>query len=363
MSSGRRLRVVAGAGPAVVEVAGDPVAVQDAWVEEYLASKTVRGHADSTLSGAQRTLDAALKLLDGCIWDLTADGLDVVLGGLVQRGLSVSTRRKYASELTGFHRFVRTRKAPLVESSFGVRMVDPVDEFNSAVHVSDEAGMRRVPPTVERLDVFFAFLRGQVETARRYQAAARDYALFRTIYHGGLRVDEAVRLEVGDVHFDRGPFGKLHVRFGKGARTSGPRARWVPMLDRVDEILRWYLNDVRPLAEPTSAVLFCDQGGGALRPNSVRNRLAYLHEMAGVDRSEWFSPHALRHACATHLYERGVDLVAIQQMLGHWQVATTMRYVTPSSTFVEDAYRHAVSQRLAELTASHEGSTGQEESS
>jgi site-specific recombinase XerD len=44
-----------------------------------------------------------------------------------------------------------------------------------------------------------------------------------------------------------------------------------------------------------------------------------------------------------------VDLVAIQQMLGHWHVGTTMRYVQPSSTFVEDAYVRAISDTLAEL--------------
>ena len=53
-------------------------------------------------------------------------------------------------------------------------------------------------------------------------------------------------------------------------------------------------------------------------------------------------------------YERGVDLVAIQQMLGHWHVGTTMRYVTPSATFIEDAYRRAVSGALTSL----EGASG-----
>lgn len=62
-----------------------------------------------------------------------------------------------------------------------------------------------------------------------------------------------------------------------------------------------------------------------------------------------FSPHTLRHACATRNYERGVDLVAIQQMLGHWHVGTTMRYVTPSATFIEDIYRRAVSATVAGL--------------
>jgi site-specific recombinase XerD len=54
-------------------------------------------------------------------------------------------------------------------------------------------------------------------------------------------------------------------------------------------------------------------------------------------------------------YERGVDLVAIQQMLGHWQVATTMRYVSPSATFIEDAWRRAVSGTLGRLGEEGDG--------
>lgn len=54
-------------------------------------------------------------------------------------------------------------------------------------------------------------------------------------------------------------------------------------------------------------------------------------------------------------YERGVDLVAIQQMLGHWQIATTMRYVSPSATFVEDACRRAVSGTLSKLGEDDDG--------
>ena len=55
--------------------------------------------------------------------------------------------------------------------------------------------------------------------------------MYRTLYHAGLRAEEAASLELPDLHFGRGPFGKIHVRFGKGAKTSGPRPRWVPMLD------------------------------------------------------------------------------------------------------------------------------------
>jgi integrase len=102
--------------------------------------------------------------------------------------------------------------------------------------------------------------------------------------------------------------------------------------------------------------LFCDEGGGRIHRGTIRNRLACLlalEQAAAGGGSEpgrvRFSPHSLRHACATRNYERGVDLVAIQQMLGHWHVGTTMRYVTPSATFIEDAYRRAVSGTLAGL--------------
>ncbi len=231
-----------------------------------------------------------------------------------------------------------------------MRLADPLDVFHVGRHVSSESAATRPPPTPERREGFFTFLRERMETARKWTPAARDYALFRTLYHAGLRSEEASRLERQDVHFNRGPFGKLHVRFGKGARTSGPRPRWVPMLDGLDLVLRWFLDDVRGKF-PDSGVLFADESGGALHPGTIRNRLRYLMSLEGRPEAERFSPHAMRRACATHNYERGVDLVAIQQLLGHWTVSSTMRYVRPSATFIEDAYRRAVSGALGELTA------------
>jgi len=120
------------------------------------------------------------------------------------------------------------------------------------------------------------------------------------------------------------------------------------MLDGLDLVLTWYLRDVRAKF-PASPVLFADESGGPLHRGTIRNRLRHLMELEGCPVTDWFSPHALRRACATHNYERGVDLVAIQQMLGHWTVGSTMRYVRPSATFIEDAYRRAVSQTVTEL--------------
>ena len=354
------LRVVQGeAGSVAAEVsrpAPDPVAFQEECLRAFEVSQVARGFSELTIGNGAGTLQRFLAACGRPAWEVTGEDVDRVVGELAAQGLAASTRRLYVQTFKGFHAFLVARKAAAIETAFGVRLADPVDEFNAARHVGADSPSASPPPLPERLEDFFGFLRERVAGARKYAAAGRDYALFRTLYLAGLRADEAAMLDRSDVHFGRGPFGKLHVRFGKGAKTSGPRPRWVPMLDGLDLILRWYLEEIRPRMGDGPA-LFCDEGGGRIHRGTIRNRLACLLELeaaAARARGEHgelsrFSPHALRHACATRNYERGVDLVAIQQMLGHWHVGTTMRYVTPSATFIEDAYRRAVSGALTEL--------------
>lgn len=60
----------------------------------------------------------------------------------------------------------------------------------------------------------------------------------------GLRVSEACKLDLADIKWDLGRFGKLHVRHGKGSRGSGPRERMVPLINGADRTLRWFIEDV-----------------------------------------------------------------------------------------------------------------------
>ncbi|MDM2386971.1 tyrosine-type recombinase/integrase [Mycobacteroides abscessus] len=343
-----RLRVISGEVASVVGTR-DPQRFQAECVEAFVASWTARGFAESTIANDVGVLERMLAALGRPAWEVTADDVDRVVGELASSGRAVSTRRNYLQVFKGFHRFLEVRRAAEIEAAFGVRLACPLDEFNAARHVSDDSPSTEAPPTPERVAGFFEFLKGRIATARKYGPAARDYALFRTLYHAGLRSEEVVMLDRSDVHFGRGTFGKLHVRFGKGARGSGPRPRWVPMLDGLDLVLRWYLDDVRGRF-PDSPVLLCDESGGRMAAATIRNRLRHLMAVEGRPESERFSPHGMRRACATHNYERGVDLVAIQQLLGHWTVASTMRYVRPSETFIEDAYQRAISATLSELT-------------
>lgn len=353
------LRLVrGGAGPAaVIDALVDPVAFQDSCVEAFRVSQAVRGFARTSMENNAGVLDRFLAAVGRPAWEVTAEDVDRVVAGLIEQGLTAATRRGYVQAFKGFHAFLSVRKAGEIETVFGIRLVDPVDDFNAARHVDSSSPSAIAPPDDERMEEFFDFLKQRIAGARKYAVAGRDYALFRTLYLAGLRAQETSSLDRADVHFGRGPFGKIHVRFGKGAKTSGPRPRWVPMLDGLDLILGWYLEEIAPRLGEGPA-LFCDEGGGRISRGTVRNRLAHLLELEqaarGADRPDAaplvrFSPHTLRHACATRNYERGVDLVAIQQMLGHWHVGTTMRYVTPSATFIEDAYRRAVSGTLAEL--------------
>ncbi|MFD0574933.1 tyrosine-type recombinase/integrase [Dactylosporangium darangshiense] len=341
------LRVINGgvvAGP----LPADPWEFQARCVDAFVASWRARGFSQVTIDNDIGLLERTLTALGRPAWDVTAEDVDRVVGELAVAGRKASTRREYVQIFKAFHRFLQVRKAAEIEAGFGVRLICPVDEFNASRHVGDDSPQLMPPPTPERVTEFFEFLKGRIATARKYAPAARDYALFRTLYHAGLRSDEASMLDRPDLHFGRGPFGKLHVRFGKAARTSGPRPRWVPMLDSLDLVLRWFVDDVRGRF-PDSPVLFADESGGRLHRGTIRNRLRRLMQLEGRPDSDWFSPHALRRACATHNYERGVDLVAIQQLLGHWTVSSTMRYVRPSTTFIEDAYRRAVSNTLADL--------------
>ncbi len=342
------LRLVAGT-PLPAPSSLDAQGFETACVDAFVASWSARGFSPVSIENATGVLERFLALLEVPAWEARPDDVDAVVAKLVANGLAASTRRGYVQVFKDFHRFLAVRKSAEIEATFGVVLVDPVDEFNASRHVGDDGSpSAKAPPSPERVEQFFAFLRDRVATARKFAAAGRDYALFRTLYHAGLRADETASLEQADLHFGRGPFGKIHVRFGKAARGSGPRPRWVPMLDHLDLVLRWFVEDVRPKMGPSKA-LFCDEGGGPINRGTIRNRLRYLLEMEGSPPGERFSPHGLRHACATHNYERGMDLVAIQQMLGHWKIGTTMVYVTPSATFIEDSYRRAISATLEDL--------------
>ncbi|MER6401181.1 site-specific integrase [Kitasatospora sp. NPDC001603] len=350
----RHLSLVDGGLAGQVPSAAGPASQTDPWVfqeecaQAFAVTWTVRGFAPSTI----RCYASLLARMPGCfdrpVWEVGPDEVDAMVRTLVVAGRAPGTRRAYVQALRSFLEFLRERRQNQILAWFGVRVGDPVDRFNRSRHTAEGSPLVGAPPTAGRLEDFFAFARHQVAVAPDYRAAARDYALLRTLYRAALRVGETVRLECCDVHLRQGLSGRLHVRFGKAANTSGPRPRWTPMLDGLEQILAWYLADIRPLF-PDTPVLFPDPSGAPLKPEAVRDRLARLLDLEDRPAPERFTPHTLRRACATHQYEQGMDLIAVQQLLGHRHIASTMAYVKPSARFAEDAWQRATVAAVADL--------------
>jgi integrase len=121
----------------------------------------------------------------------------------------------------------------------------PVDEMNRP-RGGGRAALR-IPPEAGQVDRLFAGWREELATCRKFAPAARNYAAARLMAEVGLRINEARCLDLDDVRWDLGRFGKLHVRHGKGARGSGPRERMVPLINGAGRTLRWFIEDVRGL--------------------------------------------------------------------------------------------------------------------
>jgi integrase/recombinase XerC len=143
---------------------------------------------------------------------------------------------------------------------------------------------------------------------------ARDVALFTLLYGTGLRISEALALNISDA-----PAAHATLRvLGKGQKH-----RLVPILPAVaDAIAAWL--PLHPCAHNPQAPLFIGTRGNRLDPAVAQRTLRHFRRLAGLP--EHATPHALRHSFATHLLAGGADLRAIQDLLGHASLSTTQRY-------------------------------------
>jgi integrase/recombinase XerD len=129
-----------------------------------VASWTVRGFSDTTISNDVGVLERMLAALGRPAWEVTAEDVDRVVGSLASACRAVSTRRNYLQAFKGCHRFLQVRKAAEIEAVFGVRLCCPVDEFNAARHVGEDSVTVGAPPTPERVDAFFDFCKQRIAT-------------------------------------------------------------------------------------------------------------------------------------------------------------------------------------------------------
>ena len=160
--------------------------------------------------------------------------------------------------------------------------------------------------------------------------AARDVALFTLLYGCGLRIAEALALDVKDAP-RRGGESALRVT-GKGNKQ-----RLVPVLPAVREAMEAWLAE-HPDRRP-DAPLFLGARGARLDPAVAQRSIRNWRRLAGLP--EHATPHALRHSFATHLLGGGADLRAIQELLGHASLSTTQRYTRVDATALLETWQKA----------------------
>lgn len=161
----------------------------------------------------------------------------------------------------------------------------------------------------------------------------RDRALFTLLYGCGLRINEALALDIRDAPRD----GYLRV-IGKGRKE-----RMVPVLDIVETSLNDYRADC-PFAETPERPLFMGERGKRLRQQIAQKALRDLRQALGLP--ETATPHALRHSFATHLLQNGANLREIQELLGHASLSTTQRYTDINAEELMKVYRKAHPRNL-----------------
>jgi tyrosine recombinase XerC len=238
------------------------------------------------------------------------------LAHLSSQGFARTSTARKLSALRSLYRYLRARGAAS-DPTVGIRAPRPERKLPRFLYQSDVEKLLSAPDAGTPLGL-------------------RDRALLEVLYATGLRVSELVSLTAAQVR------GVSEVRvLGKGRKER------IAMLGRpAQDAVARYLEEGRPhlyakRPEQTAEhdFLFVNALGGPLTDRSVR-RVVHRHLLRACAQ-HGIGPHALRHSFATHLLERGADLRAVQELLGHASLATTQIYTHLSRARLREVYDQA----------------------
>ncbi|TVQ13594.1 MAG: site-specific tyrosine recombinase XerD [Bacteroidetes bacterium] len=218
---------------------------------------------------------------------------------IAQLGLSARSQARMISGIRAFFKFL---------------ILEDVVEKNPAAMLALPRLGRKLPQvlSVEEIDQMIATI--DLSNAQ----GQRNRAILEILYGSGLRVSEAVELKISDVFFKE-EFLKIT---GKGNKQ-----RLVPLGSSAAKEMKIYLENHRNQVAVQKGFedhVFLNQRGRKLTRVMIFLVIKGLAEKAGIAKN--ISPHTMRHSFATHLVERGADLRAVQDMLGHESITTTEIY-------------------------------------
>jgi integrase/recombinase XerD len=302
--------------------------------------------------------------------------VDAFLGFLAsERGLAANTLAAYNNDLNQFSEFLSSRTTP--QEASGSNGFDGAAELNRDAVMGFFLHLREkgyTPSTIARktaaIKSFFHYLASKgtvaedptvsIDSPRINKSlpraasleeidelleaparattpeAVRDKAMFELLYATGMRVTELVSLNTGDVDVKQGVARCTGRTGGKGARH-----RAIPVHATAVRALEAYLDRARPLLlrHADEQALFLNHRGDRLTRQGFWLILKDWAREAGV--STEITPHTLRHSFAMHMLRNGVDLRAVQQLLGHAHISTTQIYTYPSEDGLKRMYETA----------------------
>lgn len=274
--------------------------------------------AENTLLAYCHDLQHYLKFLHDRKIDtldpITHSQLTEYLNDLHDTGMAATSMARRLSAIRGFHRFlVGEEKAHK----------DP-----SADLVVEKPWMK-TPDVLSQFEVESILAQPQTET----EGGLRDRSLLEMLYATGVRVSEAVSLRCTDIFWDEEFIRVL----GKGGKE-----RLIPV---GESGLYWCSRYIEEARERLAAmgksrdILYLNRFGKKLSRQSVWNVIQKHARAAGITNK--IGPHSFRHSFATHLIEGGADLRAVQEMLGHADIATTQIYTHLDREYLKEVYhRH-----------------------
>jgi integrase/recombinase XerD len=310
-----------------VDTAADVTLAQDDVAQFLSMMSAERGAAENTLDAYRRDLEQFTLWRSRAklgVTAITTDHMTRYSGFLAAEGLAVTSRMRKLSVLRRFFAFLEAE---------GLISDNPVEGL---------VAPKRAPKlpkilSVSEVDQLLATAQAAIAltTDRRERLRAlRLYALIEMLYATGMRVTELVSLPRAVLRGD----DRVLTIVGKGGRE-----RLVPLNPTAQQALADYLAAELEQMGPRSPSrwLFPSSGDtGHLTRQRLGQELKDLALAAGLPPTR-VSPHVLRHAFASHLVDRGADLRAVQQLLGHADIATT------------EIYTHVLQERLMRLVTEH----------
>lgn len=285
------------------------------------SAHTVRAYASDLLQFLDSTAAAAsIRRADLGPAHLDRDAIRLFLGQLHKTG---HTRASAARKLAAVRTFLRyLRREEIIDDDSGGLVATPKRDIRMPAHLSEA-----------EMIALLAAATGDSPLGRR------DRAMLELFYASGLRLSELAGVDLEDINLS----AKMVRVLGKGGKQ-----RLVPFNTSAAKAIRVYLNDRELLvrgqagragraAKDRREPLFVNYRGTRLTVRSI-DRLVRRYVAASSTRMG-ISPHALRHSFATHLLQRGADLRAIQELLGHARLSTTQRYTHVNAAHLLEVYK------------------------